>query len=136
MAADLTVETLIRIIGPDLLPDRAGQVRRDGLDQPGMRVAGDEAHPAQAAGDEVSKERFPRRGGLARRDPQAKHLTATVGVHPGSNQHDGVDDAAALADLHRQRVGGDERERASVAERAVAELLNVLVELRGPRSTP
>ena len=103
MAADLTVETLIRIIGPDLLPDRAGQVRR---------------------------------GGLARRDPQAKHLTATVGVHPGSNQHDGVDDAAALADLHRQRVGGDERERASVAERAVAELLNVLVELRGPRSTP
>lgn len=49
--------------------------------------------------------------GLARRDPQAEHLASPVGVHAGCDEDDGVDDAPALSDFHRERVGGDERER-------------------------
>lgn len=36
---------------------------------------------------------------------------------------------ATLADLHRQRIGGDEGERVRLAEGSVAELVDVLVEL-------
>ena len=56
-----------------------------------------------------------------------------VTVHAGGQQDDGVDHPAALADLHGQRVGGDECEGAGLVQGAVAELLDVLVQrLRHP----
>ena len=69
--------------------------------------------------------------GLAGRDPQAEDFTAAVGVDAGRDEHHGVDHAPAFTDLHRQRVRGNERERARVAQGPVAELLDVLVELGG-----
>ena len=97
-----------------------------------MRVAGDEADAGEAAGDEVGEELVPGRGGLAGRDWHAQNLAAPVRIHPGGDQHDGVDDASAFTDLHGEGVGGGERERPRVPERAVAELVVVLVEVRGP----
>jgi hypothetical protein len=55
----------------------------------------------------------------------------TVGVDPGGDQDHGVDDAAVLADLHRQRVRRDEHERTRVAERAGPERGDLLVEVGG-----
>ena len=98
------------------MPDRAGQVRGDRFDEPGVRVGGDETDPAESAGDEVGEEAVPCRSGLGCRDPQAEHFPAPVGVHPCGDQYHGVDHAAAFTDFHGQRVGGDERERAGVAE--------------------
>jgi len=59
----------------------------------------------------------------------AEDLPVPVAVDAGGEQHDGVDHPAALADLHRQCVGGDEGERAGGVEGPVAELLDVLVEV-------
>lgn len=50
-------------------------------------------------------------------------------INAGGDQDDGVDDAATFADFHRQGVGGDEAERASGVQAAVAELFDVLVEI-------
>src|SRR5690606_19290301 len=36
------------VVGTAALPHRSGQVRGDGLDQAGVRVTGDQAHPGQA----------------------------------------------------------------------------------------
>ena len=119
------------VVGAASLPGRAGQVRRDRLDQPGVGVAGDQPDPGQAAGDEVGEELVPRRPGLAGGDPHAEDLAVPVAVDAGREQHDGVDHAAALADLHRQRVGGHEGERPGGVEGPVAELLDVLVEVGG-----
>ncbi|GIE80895.1 hypothetical protein Aph02nite_68450 [Actinoplanes philippinensis] len=47
----------------------------------------------------------------------AEDLAVTVGVDPGRHEHDGVDDPALFADLHGQRVGGDERELSELAQR-------------------
>jgi hypothetical protein len=119
-------------VGAAPLPGRAGQVRRDRLDQPGVGVGGDQADPGQAAGDEVGEELVPRRHRfrlVATRRPE--DLAVPVAVDPGGDQHDGVDHPAAFADLHRQRVRGHERERARLVQGAVAELLDVLVELGG-----
>ena len=113
------------------LPGRAGQVRGDRLDEASVGVGRDETNPGQAAGDEVGEETVPRGPGLAGRDAQSQDLAAPVGVDTGCDHDDGVDDPAAFADLHREGVGGDERERASVAQGTVAELVDVLVELSG-----
>ena len=118
-------------MGATRLPGRCRRVRRDRLDQTLVGVGGDEADPSQAAGDEVGEELVPGRAGLAGRDAHAQDLPAPVRVLAGREHHDRVDDAAAFADLHRQGVGGDERERARVAERPVAELVDMLVEIRG-----
>ena len=80
--------------------------------RPGVGVGGDQQHPGQAAGDEVGEERVPGLTGLAGGDLDPEDLAVPVDVDPGRDQHDGVDDPAVLADLHRQRIRGDERERA------------------------
>ena len=95
-----------------------------------MGVGGDEADAGETAGDEVGEELVPGRPGLAGRDAHAQDLPAPVRVLAGREHHDRVDDAAAFADLHRQGVGGDERERPGIPERTVAELVDVLVEVR------
>ena len=55
----------------------------------------------------------------------------SVVVDSGGQQGHGVDHSSAFADLHRQRVGGDERERARLGEGTVAEVLNDRVQIRG-----
>jgi hypothetical protein len=60
--------------------------------------------------------------GLGGGDLQAEDFAVAVAVDAGGDEDDGVDHPAAFADLHRQRVGGDERERAGVAQGAVSEL--------------
>jgi hypothetical protein len=54
-----------------------------------------------------------------------------VGVDPGRHQHDGVDDPTVLADLHRQRIRGDEGERPGLSQRAGPERGHLLVEISG-----
>ena len=103
------------VVGAAALPDRAWQVRRDRFDQPGVGVAGDEADAGQSAGDQVGEEGVPGGLGLGGGDLQAEDLAVAVAVDAGGHQHDGVDHPAAFADLHRERVGGDERERAGVS---------------------
>ena len=61
----------------------------------------------------------------------AEDFAAPVRVHAGRDEDDSVDDSTAFTDLHRERVRGDERERAGVVEWAVSELVDVLVELGG-----
>jgi hypothetical protein len=57
-----------------------------------------------------------------------------VAVDAGGQQHNRVDHASALADLHRQRVGGDERERPGRIQWPMPEVVNNLVEVgRHPR---
>src|SRR5699024_7394174 len=92
---------------------------------------GDEADAGEAAGDEVGEELVPGRGGLVGGDPHAQDFAAPVGVDTGGDEHDGVDHPPAFADFHGEGVGGDERERPGVPEGAVAELVDVLVEIRG-----
>ena len=53
-----------------------------------------------------------------------------VGVHAGGEQGVDVHDAAALADLQHQRIGGHERVRAAV-QRPGPERLDLLVEVAG-----
>lgn len=96
-----------------------------------MGVGGDEADAGQAAGDEVGEELVPGRAGLVGRDAHAQDFAAPVRVDTRGDEDDGVDHAAAFADLHRQGVGGDEGERPGIPEGAVAELVDVLVEIRG-----
>src|SRR5690625_6697340 len=52
------------VVGAAPLPGRAGQMRGDRLDQPGMSITGDQTDPAQTASDQVSEETVPRRPGL------------------------------------------------------------------------
>jgi hypothetical protein len=73
-------------------------------------VPGHQAHPGKPAGNEVGEERVPRGPGLAGGDFQPEDFAAPIGIDPGRDQHDGVDNAAAFADFHREGVGGDERE--------------------------
>ena len=54
-----------------------------------------------------------------------------VGVDPAGHEHDCVDYAPALADLHRQGVGGRECERAGVGQRPGAEGRDPLVQVGG-----
>lgn len=116
-------------MGAAALPGGAGQVRRDRLDQAGVGVGSDQQHAGQAAGDEVGEEAVPRLFGFAGGDPDAEDLAVAIGVHPGRHQDDGVHDAAVLADLHRQRVRRDERERSRLAQRPGPERGHLLVEL-------
>lgn len=54
-----------------------------------------------------------------------------VVVHPGREQHDRVDHAVTFTDLHRQRVGGHERERAGITNGSVAEVLDDGIQVGG-----
>ena len=94
-----------------------------------MGVAGDQADASHAAGDQVGEELVPRSSGLAGRDAHAEDFAVPVATDPGRQEHHGVDHASTFADLHRERVSRDERERPGGVEGTVAELLDVLVEL-------
>lgn len=118
-------------MGPASLPTRAGQVRCDRLDQPGVSVTGDQPNSAQAAGNQVGEELVPRWAGLAGGYPEAQDFAVSVAVDTGGQQHHRVDHPPAFADLHRQRVGGHERERAGGIQWSMAELFDLLVELAG-----
>ena len=121
-------------MGAAALPCGAGQVRCDRVDQAGVGVGGDQPDPGQAAGDQVGEEQVPGGAGLAGGDLAAEHLAVTISVDPGRDHDDGVDHPAAFADLDRQRVSGDEGERAGLVQGRVAELGDVGVELgRHPR---
>ena len=72
---------------------------------------------------------MPRRPSAAGGHPHAEDLSVPIAVDPGRDQHHGVDDTATLADLHRQRVSDDERERPCGVQRPVTALPDVLVEL-------
>jgi hypothetical protein len=61
---------------------------------------------------------------------QAKDLPVALGVHTDRKQGVHVDGAPTLTDLEHQRVGGDERVRASI-ERPSAERLHRLVQRLG-----
>ena len=52
-------------------------------------------------------------------------------VDPGGVRDDGVDHAASFTRVHREGVGGDERERACIVEGAVAKVVVELVEVGG-----
>ena len=62
---------------------------------------------------------------------QTEDFAVTIAVDTGRDEDHGVDHPAAFSDLHRQRVGGDEGERARLAQGAVSELRNVFVEVGG-----
>ena len=117
-------ETLIGSAGaltgksPQPLPERRAGSRRS-PPQSGVGVGGDQPDPGQAAGDQVGEELVPRGPGLGGGHPHAEDLAVPVAVDAGGQQDDGVDHAAAFADLHRQGVGGHERERPSVIQRPV-----------------
>lgn len=50
-------------------------------------------------------------------------------VDAGGERDDGVDHAASFTRVHREGVGGDERERACIVEGAVAEVVVERVEV-------
>ncbi len=119
------------VVGAAALPGGSGQVRCDRFDQALVGVTGDQTDTGQAAGDEVGEELVPRRPGLTRGHAHAEDLAVSVAVDAGGQQDHRVDHSAALSDLHGERVSSDEGERARSIEGAVAELLDVLIQLGG-----
>ena len=118
-------------MGAAALPRSAGQVRGDGLDQSGVGIRGHQTHAGQAASHQVGEELVPRRPCLGGGHAHAQDLTVAVVVDAGGEQDDCVDHASALADLHRERISGDEGERTGLVEGPVAEVLDDHVELFG-----
>jgi len=117
-------------VGAAALPAGAGQVRADRVDESGVRVGGDQRDSGQAAGDEVFEEGVPPGAGLGGGGGHAEDLAVSVGVDAGGHHHRDLDHPAALADLHRQRVSGQERVRAGV-EGSFAEVADQGVEVAG-----
>ena len=98
-----------------------------------MRVAGDQAHAGEAAGDERAQEGEPGGAVLAGDDVESERLTEAVPVDADRVNDAGVDGAAALAALDLKRIQGYVGVRGAV-ERPGAEVLDDLVEaLREPR---
>ena len=94
-----------------------------------MGVTGHQAHAGEASGDQVSEELIPRRSGFAGGYAHPQHFAMSVIVDSGGNQNRARDDASPFAHLHGQRVSGDERERPSIVEGAMTELIHVLVQV-------
>ena len=118
-------------MGAAALPRGSGQVRRNGLDEPGVGIGGDQPHAAQAAGDQVGEEGVPRGRGLAGGHLHAEDFAVPVAVDAGGQQDGGFDDLVVLADFDRQRIGGDEGERSGLVQAPVAERGDLLVEVGG-----
>ena len=116
-------------MGAAPLPGGSGQVGGDGLNEAQMGVTGHQAHAGEASGDQVSEELLPCRAGLAGRYAHPQHFAVSVIVDSGGNQDRARDDAPSFTHLHGQRVSGDERERPSVVEGAMTELVHVLVQV-------
>ena len=94
-----------------------------------MGVAGDQAHAGEASGDQVSEELIPGWTGLAGGYAHPQYFAVSVIVDSGGNQDHARDDAPSFAHLHGQCVSGNERERPSIVERAMTELVHVLVQV-------
>jgi hypothetical protein len=62
-----------------LLPTGAGQGGADRVDQPGVRIGGDQCDAGQAAGDQVSEERQPAGTVLGGGDVQAEDFPIGIG---------------------------------------------------------
>jgi hypothetical protein len=118
------------VVGATALPGRAGQRGADRVDQPAVRIGGDQLNAAEAAGGQVPEERQPAGAVLGGGDLQAEDLPVPVGVHPGRHERVHVHHPAALADLEHQGVGGHERVGPGV-ERAVPEVGDLRVEVLG-----
>jgi hypothetical protein len=73
-----------------------------------MGVGGDQLDAVQAAGDQATQEPGPDRAVLGCADVEPEDLPMPVGVAGGGDQHRGVADPPALADLHRQRIDPQE----------------------------
>jgi hypothetical protein len=93
-----------------------------------VRIAGNQAHPGQAASDQVTEEGQPAGAVLRGGDLQAQDFPVPVGVDAGRDQGVDQDHAAVLTDLHRQGVRGEERVRALV-QRPGPERLDLRVEI-------
>jgi hypothetical protein len=72
-----------------------------------MRVAGDQADAAEAAGDERAQKREPGGAVLAGDDVQAERLAEAVTVDADRMHDADADRAPALAALDNQRIEGD-----------------------------
>lgn len=120
-----------RVVGAAALPGGSGQIRRDRIHEAGVRIRGHQPYPAQAAGDQVGEEGVPRGLGLAGGHLHAQHLAVPVAVDPGGQQHRGFDDLLVLADLDRQRIGGDEGEWSGLVQAPVAERGDLLIQVGG-----
>ena len=94
-----------------------------------MGVAGHQAHAGETSGDQVSEELIPRRTGLAGGYAHPQYFAVSVIVDSGGNQDRARDDAPSFAHLHGKCVSGDERERPSIVERPMTELVHVLVQV-------
>ncbi|OCQ85388.1 hypothetical protein A4260_11025 [Streptococcus pneumoniae] len=117
-------------MGSAALPGRCGQGGADRGHQAGVGVAGDQRDPGQAAGDQVAEERQPAGPVLGGGDLDAQDLSVALGVDAGGDQGVHPDDAACLAHLEHQGVGGEEGIRAGI-ERAGPKRLYGFVELFG-----
>ena len=117
-------------MGAAALPGRAGQGGTDRLDQPAVRVAGDELNSGQPAGGQIAEEPEPARAVLGGSDLQAQDLPVPVSIHTGRHERVHVDHPAALTHLQDEGVGGDERVGPGV-QRAVPEVGDLLVEVPG-----
>ena len=118
-----------RVMGAAALPHGPGQVRRHCFHEAAMGVRGHQCHPGQPPGHQVREELVPRRTRLRGGHPQPEDFAAPVGVDPGGDHGHRVDHPPALSDFHGQGVGGEEHERAGLAQRPVTESLDVLVQL-------
>ena len=96
-----------------------------------MGVTGDQAHAGEASGDQVSGELLPGRTGLAGRHAHPQYFAMSVIVDSGGNQDRARDDAPSFAYFHGQCLSGNERERPSVVEGAMTELVHMFVQVGG-----
>ncbi len=94
-----------------------------------MGVTGDQAYAGEVSGDQVSEELLPGWSGLTGRYAHPQHFAVSVIVDSGGNQDRARDDASSFAHLHGQCVSGDERERPSIIEGAMTELVHVFVQV-------
>lgn len=105
-----------------------GRVAPTASTRPGWASEVTSRTPVRPQATRSGEERQPARTVLGGVDLQAQDLPIPLGVDTGSDQGRDLDHPAALADLHRQRVGGDERVRPGV-QRVGAERLDLRVEV-------
>lgn len=89
------------VVGAAPLPGGSGHVG-GGVDQARVGVAGHEAHPDEASGDQVSEELLPGWSGLAGGHAYAQYFAVSIVVEPGGNQDRARDDASSFPDFHGQ----------------------------------
>ena len=107
-------------MGAAALPLRRPEHRPGRFDQPGMGIGGDQLHPRQAAGSQITEEPEPPLPGLRGAQLQAEDLAVAVVVDAGGDHGGDLDDPAVFTHFEHERVGGDKPIRPSI-ERPGAE---------------